>query len=298
MLEFQEIGMEEASRVNVVTRNQSSSQEAYMEEETFTPRLSVFTPQPNAFSEALSQNREGNSISYFARKRSVDQGPLPPTDHALEEARLARTDGAILEDKAAHEAIMKQSLDTLLSCAAAAKALARNPPSNFHPSFSVTHRQLGSERDLAAADTAKVSGAPRSMTPSEYCTKSRAASSMANSFVLEEPSKYTKTKRRASQRTGSRERASKKTKSQPGHVEDLLYPTLMTWAMGAGIVVLVSAISFSAGYAIGVEVGQAEVLSRASDGAAHGVTCGQEVMKGGLRRLRWSSTAARFSSAA
>lgn len=56
----------------------------------------------------------------------------------------------------------------------------------------------------------------------------------------------------------------------------------MTWVVSAGVVVLFSAISFSAGYAIGKEVGRWE----AGAAGGEGVVCGKEVGRG-LRRLRW-----------
>ena len=54
-------------------------------------------------------------------------------------------------------------------------------------------------------------------------------------------------------------------------------PTLMTWVVGAGVVVLFSAISFSAGYALGREVGRVEAMS----GGA--IPCSREV-EGGINR--------------
>jgi len=66
-----------------------------------------------------------------------------------------------------------------------------------------------------------------------------------------------------------------------------MQPTLMTWAVSAGVVVLFSAISFSAGYAIGREVGMLEVGSQGIGGAG----CGREVGRG-LRRLRWGGGSA------
>lgn len=59
-------------------------------------------------------------------------------------------------------------------------------------------------------------------------------------------------------------------------------PTLMTWVVSAGVVVLFSAISFSAGYAIGKEVGRMEIGG--AGGGAEGVICGREVGRG-LRKL-------------
>lgn len=59
-------------------------------------------------------------------------------------------------------------------------------------------------------------------------------------------------------------------------------PTLLTWVVSAGVVVLVSAIGFSAGYTVGKEVGRVEAgLSNGGNGAL----CGKEVGKG-LRKLR------------
>jgi hypothetical protein len=57
--------------------------------------------------------------------------------------------------------------------------------------------------------------------------------------------------------------------------------------ISAGVVLVFSAISFSAGYALGREVGRIE-----GEMGLPGGNCGQEAIKsgaGGLRRLRWST---------
>jgi hypothetical protein len=51
----------------------------------------------------------------------------------------------------------------------------------------------------------------------------------------------------------------------------LISPTLMTWVVSAGVVVLVSVVGFGAGYVIGREVGRQEVLA-AGAGAGSGET--------------------------
>jgi hypothetical protein len=76
-------------------------------------------------------------------------------------------------------------------------------------------------------------------------------------------------------------------------------PTIMTWVISAGVVVLFSAISFSAGYVLGREVGRLEsstgVGSVMGDGGAGALGgrvsagCGQEAVRGGLKRLRWGT---------
>lgn len=66
----------------------------------------------------------------------------------------------------------------------------------------------------------------------------------------------------------------------------MISPTLMTWLVSAGVVVMFSALSFSAGYAFGKEVGRAE--------AGMG-KCGNDALirgggsMSGLKRLRWGA---------
>jgi hypothetical protein len=76
----------------------------------------------------------------------------------------------------------------------------------------------------------------------------------------------------------------------------LISPTLMTWVVSAGVVVLVSVVGFGAGYVIGREVGRQEVLSAGTTSASLNVSdasCGRDVMRssgGGLRRWRWGTS--------
>ena len=60
----------------------------------------------------------------------------------------------------------------------------------------------------------------------------------------------------------------------------LIHPTLLTWVVSAGVVVLFSAIGFSAGYVIGREVGRVDVLDVARGGGAKQMGVGR-----GLRKL-------------
>jgi len=60
----------------------------------------------------------------------------------------------------------------------------------------------------------------------------------------------------------------------------------MTWVVSAGVVVLFSAISFSAGFAYGKEVGRLEISGNGGGGCAREVTKGYS---GSLRRLRWGN---------
>lgn len=81
---------------------------------------------------------------------------------------------------------------------------------------------------------------------------------------------------------GVKGRATKKPKRA---LEDTISPTLFTWVVSAGVVVLVSAIGFSAGYAMGKEAGRAEVNIIDTP---NGRRCGREAVKG-LKRFRWGT---------
>lgn len=80
-------------------------------------------------------------------------------------------------------------------------------------------------------------------------------------------------------------RALSKPNSTPEEL--MLSPTMMTWFVSAGVVLVFSAISFSAGYVWGKEVGRLE-----GQIGLDGASCGKEVMRGsrtGLGRLRLSA---------
>ena len=91
-----------------------------------------------------------------------------------------------------------------------------------------------------------------------------------------------KRKALASPSKHGRERAIKKNKEA---LEDTISPTLLTWVVSAGVVVIVSAISFSAGYAMGKEVGKTDVGVL---GPSEGSSGGKEAVRS-LRRLRWGA---------
>lgn len=59
-------------------------------------------------------------------------------------------------------------------------------------------------------------------------------------------------------------------------------PTLTTWVVGAGVLVLFSAISFTAGYTLGKEVGRFDTMSGIRDSNA--LNCASEINTGGISR--------------
>jgi hypothetical protein len=82
--------------------------------------------------------------------------------------------------------------------------------------------------------------------------------------------------------------------------ETTISPTLLTWVVSAGVLVLVSVVGFGAGYVIGWEIGRQEALAAGGGNGSmvlgDGTSCGREVVRGSggtLRRFRWGSSVAR-----
>jgi hypothetical protein len=104
-------------------------------------------------------------------------------------------------------------------------------------------------------------------------------------------------------------RVAKKKRTEAGSSastsETLISPTLLTWVVSAGVVVLVSVVGFGAGYVIGREVGRQEGAAgfiSSTGGAPPGPSsvnatgsCSRDIISqsasggGTLRRFRWGS---------
>lgn len=117
------------------------------------------------------------------------------------------------------------------------------------------------------------------------------APSRPSSPADSKPADTEKGKRKTGKQDGVRAAKKKKTVGVVSEETGLVSPTLLTWVVSAGVVVLVSAIGFSAGYAMGREVGRQEAIGLGSAGGLEG-SCGKEVSRatGGLRRFRLGVT--------
>jgi hypothetical protein len=98
-------------------------------------------------------------------------------------------------------------------------------------------------------------------------------------------------------RSSSKDRHSVKKARRTGPVIEEISPTLLTWVVSAGVVVLVSALSFSAGYVVGKEAGHTEAMGQFGSAGAEAGSCAREAASGvkdtglGLRKLRWTGGA-------
>ncbi|KAL8687065.1 MAG: hypothetical protein Q9218_006662 [Villophora microphyllina] len=233
----------------------------------------VFTPQPNAFSHPPRgatvthvQTTEARS-SYFQTQRTTS---TRPTAHSYPQHRnRSHTPYNVISPshQADHDAALRASLSTLLSCAAAARGLPKRD----------THAQP-TTRTSNMVEPSTLRMVPESVLRQE-AARPRPTARQPSSESSTDAATRDKIKRKAST---SRDRREKK-KTRRGSIEDMgISPTLLTWVVSAGVVVLVSAISFSAGYTVGKEVGKVEA---GLGGVGNGAICGKEVGRG-LRKLR------------
>lgn len=255
-----------------------------------TDRQPVFRPQPNAFSHPPSQNH-----------RSSSDSAMPPHPHSgftrpsFSQRSQGRSRNAVPNFmspgvREENDAALRASLTTLLSCAAAARGLPKSkeeaeaqraagagvgPSDQPMELLLVPESELGTESPRTRRSRQAVPSPPRKRSsPTRSSSTDKARHGGVGS-------------------AGSAPRASKKKKTAPAE-EAIISPTLLTWVVSAGVVVLVSVVGFGAGYVIGREVGKQEALA-ASVGSVGGsvnetTSCGSEVIRSsgsGLRKLRW-----------
>ncbi|CAK7197472.1 hypothetical protein SEUCBS139899_000119 [Sporothrix eucalyptigena] len=140
--------------------------------------------------------------------------------------------------------------------------------------------------------------ASSSNAPQHHSSRNSAVSAVSTS---------SKSKRTGASKSSPRVTKKKRTSSAATADENgvtMISPTLLTWVVSAGVVVLVSVVGFGAGFVIGREVGRQEAASSvsAAAGAASGIapptpagstsaSCGREIMRSStgstLRRFRW-----------
>ncbi|KAL1963397.1 hypothetical protein VTN77DRAFT_8413 [Rasamsonia byssochlamydoides] len=241
---------------------------------------SPFVPQPNVFSHPpasqtyhstmRSSNRSQPShsvVSNCSQSTAVRHNSNSTIRTARREQRQQHSPYNIISPsyQADHDAALRASLSTLLSCAAAARGLPKNdsPPAPAGPSTAQPSSfRLVSESVAMGEESSEAEDGPtRSKTTSPSSAPHR-LSRQHKPARSDASGTASKSKRRATSskdRSSSHPSTSKKSRhSSLADSMSAVSPTLMTWVISAGVVVLFSAISFSAGYALGREVGRTE----------------------------------------
>ena len=271
-----------------------------------------FTPQPHAFSHPpsarLTQTSNTSQDSYFpslplstgtssrqtqTNRTSIASPSSAPRPHARTHSHtpynVISPNHTLAVD---HDAALRASLSTLLSCAAAARGLPKRE--GTQGPVSTQNRPALVQRSRQAS---RVEPGTLRMIPESALTKveesapvlpRRPSTSSPGSPRSPEPGPP---KRKA--KSPGRDRRKKHRSGTYTSNDDIvnISPTLTTWVVGAGVLVLFSAISFSAGYALGKEVGRVDAL-----GSGAGFGCANEA-EGSLgrgivrsRAWRWGNT--------
>lgn len=350
------------------------------------PAEPCFTPQPNAFSHPrtttptlyMHQTSTSNHEMDRFASRPLPQRQTYSSQYAYRQQQHTSYNTSSPANQADHDAALRASLSTLLSCAAAARGLPKtrqNLPSRPSPPSRVTAESLRLVPESVVLGTAETTIASPPETHHHEGSNSRRQKSM-DETAIDSQSRYPSasqrlresTKRKSSSNVATvaltgqtllRRQSSNKDKdkdnrsfkrarriagtnlttyndtsasaesllssiyststsmsSTSASIEHTITPTLLTWVLSAGVVVLVSALSFSAGFSAGRESTHAELLSSSAgsrgsggtgwarfasgafDGAAPdpaaAASCGRDAAWGrsfGLRRLRWTGAA-------
>lgn len=269
----------------------------------------TFRPQPNAFS---------HPPSHLSHRHSTSSAPLSHQAHHHRPSFSTRSTSRPHRGapnfmspsyQADNDAALRASLTTLLSCAAAVGGLPKKDHVLASPSVGVgivpssqpMELRLVPESELMAENrAAPPARGPRMPDPKRAASNSSAASAPASASSHErEVAAVAEKGKRVAHAQAKPPRATKKkrTGTMEGEAATLISPTLLTWVVSAGVVVLVSVVGFGAGYVIGREVGRQEGALGVGMGSAStnssAASCGGELVRstgtGTLRRFRWAS---------
>ncbi|VUC36045.1 unnamed protein product [Clonostachys rosea] len=248
------------------------------------PDRPAFRPQPNAFSHPHPQR--SNSTSTAIPPHTHNEFTRPSFSQRSQTRASSQRLNFMSPSREDNDAALRASLTTLLSCAAAARGASkakeeletpRTAGTGVGPSNQPMDLRFVPESELDRAQTADVK--PGVAPPQKPVAGARSSSRTGG----------TKAKRSTS--AGQGPRMSRKKRVMAGE-DAVISPTLMTWVVSAGVIVIVSVVGFGVGYVTGREVGRQEALAAGMSTANDTSSCGQEMIRsssGGLRRLKWGA---------
>jgi hypothetical protein len=215
-----------------------------------------YQPPPNAFSRPPAAARHVSLQQYGSSSR-----PYRPRSQ-----RRAHSSGSqhspynviAPSHHVDHEAALRASLSTLLSCAAAARGLPRPNARDAQPeTIQETVESHDAAQNVLQHERAQPVEFKVTTLDEEIATLDKGKRKAPLPAPHGTAQAWTKDRRSA--KKPRRSVVSTRT------MEDIT-PTLLTWVVGAGMLVLVGAISFSAGYVTGREAGHAEAAGAAGVG--------------------------------
>ncbi|KNG44162.1 hypothetical protein DDE82_002247 [Stemphylium lycopersici] len=240
-----------------------------------------FQPRPNAFSHPNSQQpiRSQSGTVYTPRRAARTSGQR---QHSY--PQHSPYNAVAPNYQPDHDEALRASLSTLLSAAAAVRGLPKPGQTRTAPPSS------------SRVDPTSLRMVPESVALGDISEETTSSPHSTSSSSPSEKSKRKASPPLAGARSSSKDRRAvkKARKTGPPLIEEIS-PTLLTWVVSAGVVVLVSAIGFSAGYVVGKEAGHAEAMGHIGAAGTEAGRCGKEAASGikgtglGLRKIRWGS---------
>jgi hypothetical protein len=241
-----------------------------------------FQPRPNVFSHPSSQDPIRSQSGTVYTPRRTTTRPNSQRQHSYPQHTPYNVIAPSYQ--ADHDEALRASLSTLLSAAAAVRGLPKAGQLRANPN-APSNRVDPTTLRLVPESIALGTVSEEQSNPSSPGTSSSSPS--------DKPKRKTSPAATGT-RSNSRDRhTSKKARKQAALIDEIS-PTLFTWVVSAGVVVLVSALSFSAGYVVGNEAGYAEAVGQMGAAGVEAGSCGKEAVRGtgmGLRRLRWAGGA-------
>ena len=349
------------------------------------PVESYFTPQPNAFSRPITATPATYMHQTSTSNHEMDRFASHPllqrqtysSQNVYRQQRHTPYNVSLPPHQADHDAALRASLSTLLSCAAAARGLPKtrhnlsgrpSAPSRvaagslrlvpesvvigtagiITPSLHEGHHHDESSTNMKT-NVKEPAIESRSSSPTRRLKESTKRKSSTN-VITTATTGQTLFRRQSSNKEKDRDNRSYKrarrmagtnfatyndtsasaesllssvyststsmSSTSAASLEHTITPTLLTWVLSASVVVLVSALSFSAGFSAGRESSHAELLSSSAGSRGSGSTgwarfaagafdstatdpavaasCGRDAAWGrsfGLKRLRWTGAA-------
>lgn len=163
-----------------------------------------------------------------------------------------------------HDAALRASLSTLLSCAAAARGLPKSSQSHTLQGSQSQYQQQGGRVAVDSLTLVREGGEPSnsSAKPRSLSITSTSTTPPSRSPSSEQLAR--KDSRRSSKRASAKSSKSRRSRShtqensEESEIMSLSNISYLTLAVSAGAIVIFSAITFTAGYALGKEVGKGE----------------------------------------
>ncbi|POS86684.1 hypothetical protein EPUL_001839, partial [Erysiphe pulchra] len=180
-----------------------------------------------------------------------------------------------------HDAALRASLTTLLSIGAAAARGLPNRETNTRRSIVSRDREFKDSFDLRFVSESEL------MSPSQPQSPHPLMKSTQN---IQRHTAFTGKNKRV---MASMDKVKAARNNQLASQENNFSSTFLTWAVSAGVIVIISVVGFGVGYVIGREVGRQETLAGINSSTlGNSSAYGKEAMRsssGSLHRFKWNT---------